>query len=249
MGVARLLAKAWFVFCLFAAGYAFQRALAAGVPLAEIAIPVSVCAALFCAMGLLFVAGFGVSASPFGPAMLSELKPDHFIPGFNEIVFLVFAALIFAAQTAYLPTHADGGLLGALRDAAGYTVPGQGALEDRLSACGANGGRTIASALSWLLAFIFLGSSLSRVRLAAGILRLERAAHPEPMGLTTLTYLLGIAAVVMIQLFFVGTIYSLLPCDMALGLTGELAIGLGPLTLAYLISAAITDLLALGPEA
>jgi hypothetical protein len=36
---------------------------------------------------------------------------------------------------------------------------------------------------------------------------------------------------------------------MAIGLTGELAIGLGPLTLAYLIAAAITDLLALGPEA
>jgi hypothetical protein len=249
MGVARLLAKAWFVFCLFAAAYAFQRALAAGVPLAVIALPVGVCAALFCAMGLLFVAGFGASASPLGPTMLSEFKPDHFIPGFNEIVFLVFAVLIFGAQTIYLPMHADGGLLGPLRDAVGYAVPGQGALEDRLSLCGADGGRAAASALAWLLAFIFLGSALSRVRLAAGILRLERTKHPEPMGLTTLTYMLGIAAVVMIQLFFVGSIYSLLPCDMAIGLTGELAIGLGPLTLAYLIAAAITDLLALGPEA
>jgi hypothetical protein len=249
MGVARLLAKAWFVFCLFAAAYAFQRALAAGVPFSEIAVPVCVCAVLFCAMGLLFVVGFGASASPFGPAMLNELKPDHFIPGFNEIVFLVFAVLIFAAQTAYLPTHADGGLLGTLRDAVGYAVPGQGALEDRLTTCGVDGGRLTASAVSWLLAFIFLGSSLSHVRLAAGILRLERTAHPEPMGLTTLTYVLGIAAVIMIQLFFVGSIYGLLPCDMAIGLTGELAIGLGPLTLAYLIGAAITDLLALGPEA
>jgi len=249
MGVARLLAKAWFVFCLFAAAYAFQRALAAGVPLAAIAVPVAVCAALFCAMGLLFVAGFGASASPFGPAMIAQLKPGHFVPSFNEIVFLAFAGLIFAAQTIYLPSHVSDTVLGSLQAAARYVVPGQGALEDRLGVCGLDGGRVIASSVSWLLAFIFLGSALSRVRLAAGILRLERAANPEPLGPTTLTYVLGIAAVVMIQLFFVGSIYSLLPCDIAIGLTGELAIGLGPLTLAYLISAALTDLLALGPEA
>ncbi len=249
MGVARLLAKAWFVFCLFAGAYELQRALSAGDSVGQAAGPIAVCVLLFGAMGLLFAAGFGVSASPLGPSMFGQLKPANFLPGFNEIVFLAFAAATFFAQTAYLPTHVSGGVLGTLQDVVYFFVPGQRALDDRLSVCMLDGGRTVASALSWILATIFLGSALSRVRLAAAIARLERAAHPEPLGPNILTFLLGLIAVALIQLFYIGWVFSLLPCDMLIDLTGELAIGLGPLALAYLIAAAITDLLSLGPQA
>jgi hypothetical protein len=100
-----------------------------------------------------------------------------------------------------------------------------------------------------LLAVIFLGSGLSRVRLAAGIVRLERQRRPDAIGPASLTLLLGIFAVIAIQFLFLGTVFTILPCDMLVDLPGELLIGLGPLMLAYLIVVAITDLLSLGPEA
>ena len=60
-------------------------------------------------------------------------------------------------------------------------VPGQRALEYVMS-CGLDGGRIFASALAWLLAIIYAGSALSRLRLAAGIIRIERATQPDGVG-------------------------------------------------------------------
>ena len=57
-----------------------------------------------------------------------------------------------------------------------------------------------------------------------------------------------IAAVVAIQMLFMGTVYLLIPCWIYQSIPGSVLIGLGPLTLGYLIKAALTDLLALGPE-
>ncbi|HEV2561652.1 MAG TPA: hypothetical protein VGT78_05880 [Rhizomicrobium sp.] len=249
MGVARLLAKAWVVFCLFAGAHALNRALGAHALPVEALQSIGVAVFLFGAMGLLFIGGFGASSAHGGSAMLARLKPTHIAPGFNEIVFIAFAALSFFVQTAYLPEHVTGGILGALQAAIGFAVPGQHALTDSMARCGLDGGRTFAAAFSWLLALIFLGSALSRIRLAAGIVRLERKSRPEAMGAAPLAFILGVSAVVGIQLLYVGSAFALVPCNALGGIPGDLLIGLAPLMLAYLIEAALANLLALNPEA
>ncbi len=82
----------------------------------------------------------------------------------------------------------------------------------------------------------------------AALVRLERKGRPEILGATGLVFVLGMAAVVAIQLLFMGTAYLLIPCWIYSSIPGSVLIGLGPLTLGYLIKAALTDLLALGPE-
>jgi hypothetical protein len=247
MGAARLLAKGWIAFCVFAGAHALQRALAAYVPLAQAAASIGVCVVLFVAMGLLFVGGYGASSGLGGG--FARLKPRYFLPGFNEIVFTGFAAAIFFVQTTYAPGQGAGGVLGALEAAIRFAVPGQRALESVLGACALDGGRSFASAFAWLLAFVFLGSGVSRLRLAAALVRLERKLRGAALGAVPLTFALGLAAVVGIQLLFVGTAYTLVPCDVLSDIPGAVLIGLGPLALAYLIVAALTNLLALSPEA
>jgi hypothetical protein len=249
MGVARLLAKAWVVFCLFAGAHALNRALTAHALPLEAFQAIGVAVFLFGAMGLLFIGGFGASSAHGGSAMLARLKPTHIAPGFNEIVFIAFATLCFFVQTAYLPQHVTGGILGALQSAIGFAVPGQHALTDSLARCSLDGGRTFAAAFSWILALIFLGSALSRIRLAAGLVRLERKKRREALGATPLAFILGIAAVTGIQLLYVGSAFALVPCSALAGIPGDLLIGLVPLMLAYLIEAALANLLALSPEA
>jgi hypothetical protein len=247
MGAARLLAKAWLVFCVFAGAYEAEQLFARGDAPVQFLGPIAVCVVLFGAMGLLFIGGYGVSGAH--GLSLERLKPERWLPDFNGLVFLVFALLTFVVQTTYLPQHVSGGVLAALESSVHFVIPGQRALEARLDACTLDGGRVTASALSWLLAVIFLGSGLSRVRLAAGIVRLERQQRPDTIGPASLTLLLGIFAVVGIQFLLLGTVFTIMPCDMLVDLPGELIIGLGPLMLAYLILAAVTDLLSLGPEA
>ena len=247
MGAARLLARGWIVFCLYAAGHALRRALLAGVPPADAVQQIAVCTLLFGAMGVLFIAGYGLSAGH--SFSLSRLKPIHFAPGFNGLVFSAFALVAFSVQTGFAPAHAGGPIVDAIEGALRFAVFGQRVLEDRLVACNLDGGRLLTSAFSWLLAFIYLGSSLSRIRLAASIVRFERKARPEALGPQTLALLLGLFSVAGIQALFMGTAYTLMPCAMDASLFGDVLIGIGPLTLAYLIVAAITNLLALGPDA
>jgi len=248
MGAARLLAKAWVVFCLFAGADAFVRA-GEGHVLASAWPMILVAMFLFGAMGLLFIGGYGASAAPGGPPLIERFRPDHITPGFNEIVLVVFAMLSFAVEAVYIPQHGSGGALDMLQAAIGFAVPGQEALETALTRCGLDGARAFASAFTWVLTFIFLGSALSRLRLAAGLVRLERKRRPEALGATTLAFVLGVLAVVGLQFLYVGTAYRILPCAILGGITGDVLIGLGPLMLAYLIDAALTNLMALGPEA
>jgi len=246
MGLARLLAKAWVVFCAFAGAYALADALGAGTALPEALFRIGITTLLFAAMGLLFVGGYAASA---GLSRLAHFKPSRLMPGFDEIVYVGFAALIFAAQLYFPPRAGPGGVLGALEAAIRFVLPGQRAYETQLLSCGLDGGRFFVGAFSWVLALIYLGSALSRVRLAAGIVRLERKQHADPLGSTLVAFILGVVAVFGIQFLFIGTAFELLPCEVMQGLPGALLIGLGPLSLAYLIVAAITNLLALGPEA
>ncbi|MGH6889008.1 MAG: hypothetical protein ACREHF_07405 [Rhizomicrobium sp.] len=249
MGAARLLAKGWTVFCVYAGGLALARAAAGGVPLGQAFVPVLVCVLLFGAMGVLFIAGYGLSASHLRPMLPDRFDPAAYRPGFNETVFLAFIVIVFCLQMFYAPAGPATPAIAALESAVRFAVFGQGRLESVLTVCGLGGSRLLVSAVSWLLALVFLGSALSRLRLAAGVLRLERKRRPEALGAQPLAFAVGIVAVIGIQLFYVGTAWSLIPCRLAGGLLGDAVIGLAPLMLGYLIMAALVNLLALGPEA
>jgi hypothetical protein len=244
MGAARLLAKLWVAFCLFAGAHAVLHQISQHVPPVQAFGIVAVCVFLFGAMGLLFIGGYGASS---GVTRFIHLASTQFAPGFNELVFIAFAIAIFLVQAVYAPAHASSPLLNAL-DGALRLLPGQNALEHSLAACSLDEGRNFASAFSWLLSFVFLGSALSRIRLAAGLVRLERKSRHEALGDMPLAFATGLVAVVGIQLLFIGTLYSLLPCTAYASLAGAVLIGLGPLMLAYLIVAALTNTLALNPE-
>ena len=111
-----------------------------------------------------------------------------------------------------------------------------------------DGGRIFAAAFTWLLAVIYLASACSRLKLQAGIIRLERNTRPEGLGPTLRAFLLGMVAVVGIQFLFVGSAYPWFHCSAFADITGALLIGLAPLMLAYLIVAALATLLAASPE-
>lgn len=244
MGVARLLAKGWVVFCVFAAAHALVRALTAGTAPLQALASAGIVLFLFGAMGLLFIGGYGVSSSH----RLARLRPTHLAPGFNEIVFAGFALLSFFVQTVYAPHHAAGGILGALETAIRFAVPGQRALEENLARCGLDGGRMFASAFAWLLALIFLGSAVSRLRLSAALVRLERKRRPDPLGPSGVALVLGSAAVIGIQFLFVGTLFHWLDCRVLAGIPGAILIGAAPLMLAYLVVVALINLLAANPD-
>src|ERR1700761_4743779 len=140
MGIARLLAKGWIIFCLFAGAHALRLALLSGLPLDNSLAAIGICAFLFMAMGLLFVGGFGVSAGHVtGKPWIARFKPDHLIPGFNEAVFLIFVILSFINQAFVAPASIDRGAAGALEDAIYFVVPGQRALVSALEGCNMDG--------------------------------------------------------------------------------------------------------------
>jgi hypothetical protein len=247
-GAARLLARGWVVFCLYAGGVALSRALAAGTPPLDAVRALGVCVLLFGAMGILFIGGYGLSAVHLRAPVLSRLKPAHLMPGFNELVFIAFALLALYVQMGVAPRLPGGPIVAAVEGAIRFAVFGQRLLVEQLAACSLDSGRELASASSWMLAFIFLGSALSRIRLAAGIARLERKKRPEILGAQPLAFALGLIAVAGIQLLYVGTGYTFLTCAALGGVWGQTLIGIGPLALAYLITAALTNLLALSPD-
>lgn len=248
MGVARLLAKGWITFCLYAGAYALSMALAAGSAPLEVLPVLGISVLLFAAMGILFAGGYGLSARDSTVPFLARLKPHHLVPDFNELIFLIFIAVSFIDQMVFAPQHLTGPIVDALENAIDFAIPGHHALIVALSPCAMDGGRIFASAFTWMLALIFVGSALSRIRLAAGILRLDRSSRPEVLGPTAHAAVLGVAALVGIQLFVMGSLYEWIDCGVLAGLTGAVLIGLAPLMLAYLIVAALTALMAMGPE-
>src|SRR4029077_7437581 len=126
-----------------------------------------VCIFLFAAMGLLFIAGFGLA--PGGRAgFLRRLKPQHLTPGFNEVVFLVFAVFSFTNQLFVAPNYMGSPAEHAAQATLCFFLPGQNALQNALETCSLDGGRIFASGTAWLLAIIFLASAVWRVGLAAG---------------------------------------------------------------------------------
>ena len=248
MGIARLLAKGWIVFCLFAGAHALRLALISGLPLESSSFAIGVCAVLFMAMGLLFVGGFGASAGHSGTPWLAGLRPHHLIPGFNEAVFMVFVTLSFLNQALVAPGVINQGVAGALENAMYFILPGQRALVYALQGCTMDGGRAFAGAFAWLLAIVYLASAASRLRLQAGLIRLEAGERAQPLGPTLRAFLFGTVAVVGIQFLFVGSAYRWLNCSAFVDITGAVLIGLAPLMLSYLIVAALASLMAAAPE-
>jgi len=179
---------------------------------------------------------------------LERFKPHHLIPGFNEAVFVIFVVLSFLNQAFVAPANIDRGAVAALQSAIYFVVPGQRALVSALDACTMDGGRVFAAAFAWLLAIIYLASTASRLKLQAGLIRLEAGDRPQPLGPTLRAFLFGIVAVVGIQFLFVGSAYPWLNCSAFADVTGALLIGLAPLMLAYLIVAALASLMASAPE-
>ncbi len=100
-----------------------------------------------------------------------------------------------------------------LENAIFFVVPGQRALMHALEGCTLDGGRSFAAAFTWLLAVIYLGSAVSRLKLQAGLIRLEAGEHPQAIGPTLRAFLFGIVAVVGIQFLFVGSAYPWLNCS------------------------------------
>ena len=94
-----------------------------------------------------------------------------------------------------------------LQNAIYFVVPGQRTLVTSLEACTMDGGRVFAAAFAWLLAIIYLASATSRLKLQAGLIRLEAGDRPQPLGPTLRAFLFGIVAVVGIQFLFVGSAY------------------------------------------
>jgi hypothetical protein len=248
MGIARLLAKGWILFCLFAGAHALRIALESGLSLAGSPLAIGICVILFAAMGLLFAGGFGVSAGLPGTSFKARLGLRHFMPGFNEIVFLLFVCLSFVNQVWFAPLHLSGNAVGPLELAIYFAVPGQRALVGALDVCSLDGGRIFASAFVWALAVIYLASACSRLKLQAGIIRLERNTRPEGLGPAARAFCLGLVAVVGVQFLFVGSAYPWFHCSAFADITGELLVGLAPLMLAYLVVAALATLLASSPE-
>ncbi len=248
MGVARLLAKGWIVFCLFAAAHQIHHSLVAPVPIPQVIPAIVVSMLLFGAMGLLFATGYGVSARDGTTPLIARLKPHHLMPDFNGIVFLIFVLLSYLNQTLFAPMHPIGPAVGAIVNAVQFAVPGQDALLVAIAPCAPDGGRVFSSAFAWILAIIFVASAISRIRLAAGLLRLERSKRSEVLGASVHAGVLGVAAIAGIQLFFIGAAYPWFGCPVLAGLPGTVIIGLAPLLLAYLIVAALTAAVALSPE-
>jgi hypothetical protein len=244
MGVARLLAKVWIVLCLFTGGHALHQMMEAGQEPLDALAHTGVSVLLFMAMGLLFVVGYGISR----PGVTAQFKPAHLLPHFTDIVFALFVALSFLNQIAVAPLNVTGNLSDQLEGAMALVIPAQRGLLYALDPCTLDGGRLFASAVAWILAFVLFGSSISRLKLAAGLLRLERNRSPEPLGPGVVALLLGTLSIAGIQLLFVGEIYNFTPCVFFTTVPGEVLIGVGPLVLAYVVLAALTALLATGTE-
>lgn len=247
MGVARLLAKIWVLVCLFAGAHAVFALLQNGGD-TSVLLPQSVAAvALFTAMGLLFVTGYGASYCGFHKNQAPDGRHRFLAPpSFNDVVLYAFAALSFAVQVWFAPGHVSGPVIEAVEKALTFAVPGHRVLVDRLGQCGLDGGRVFASSFAWLLALIYAASALSRLHHAAKAIHRDRLLWPQRFGPVALAAIIGIVAVVAVQAVFVGSALAIVPCSLIAGLTGNLVIGLAPLVLAYLVVAAMAALLASG---
>src|SRR6202012_253467 len=125
------------------------------------------------------------------------------------MVFVAFVALSFA-QVWLAPMFMQNGAIRGVVAAISFAIPGQRALEDVLLPAGLDGGRIAASAFTWLLAVIYFASAASRLRLSAGLIRLERVQRPEALGASLLALVQGMLAVIGIQLLVMGSASRLL---------------------------------------
>jgi hypothetical protein len=248
MGVARLLAKAWMVVCLYAGAVALTAALRSGGDPVEAAVQVALCTLLFALAGLLFAGGFGLIAGHMRLGDFRDTFATRLTPGFDEAAFLLFALFSFLNQMFFAPWHMTGPLTEALEQAIYFVVPGQRTLNELAMPCMFDGGRLFASSFSWFLALVYLGSSLSRLSFAASRIRRARKVCPEALGERITALVLGVAAVGGIVCFYGGAGYRLMPCSFLIDIPGALFVGLAPLMTIYALYAALAALVACNGE-
>lgn len=234
MVLARLLAKAWIAVCLFAGAVGLTQAWGEGAGLLALSLR-TVSILLFVAMGLVFALG-GVCLA--GRARMLHRRwrrghPWHWTGDFDEAVWALFALLSFLDLVFFAPTHLSSPATEAVELAAYVAVPGHRAFVSLARPCLFDGGRIFASAFSWCLALIYLGSAFSRLKMRVVRLRALQKAHPQIAAGRADIVLLSLAAVVGIQLFYIGSGYSVLSCSVLTGALGAATIGLAPLLLAF----------------
>lgn len=244
MRLARLMAKAWVAVCLYAGAASLSLALPASADGWRTAAAILGGMALYLAMGLAFVAG-GLLLSGHAVMLRQDWRRAHpwrFGFGFDDAVFVVFAVLSFLDLAFFSPVHLTSVATIAVERAAYFAVPGQRAFVAMARPCLFDGGRIFASAFTWCLAIVYLGSALSRLKERVAELRLLKAIRPDLVGGRFEGIVLGAASVAGIQFLYVGAGYALLPCSLLTGVEGALLLGLAPLMLAYAVQAALTYL-------
>lgn len=238
--MARLVAKVWVMFCLYAGALALNLALP-GSPDAW-AEAARICGAtlLYLCTGFLF-AGMAVRLLHRRETLIRHSWRDI---DFNDVLFGIFLFLTFCDQAFFAPDHLAGVFSQSVEQAAFYAVPGQRALSRLVHSCTMDGGRIFASAFSWCLALIWFGSALSRLKISAGLLRAAWSVAPDRTRGLTSAVLLGLCAAAGIQVLYAGSGIRFLPCSMTAGIAGGLLTGLAPLLLVYVIITALTGLIA-----
>lgn len=238
-GLARLFAKGWIIFCLYAGTLAAGTYWFGGASLAGVITAIILPVVLFGALGLVFAGGFLYLAGHGDPAVWR--RPFSTPIGFNEAVFVAFAAISLTNQLFVAPHFLSGPLTDALERALYYAVPGQRALVYQMRLCMTDGGRIFAAGTSWCLAIIYLGSALSRLKLTVAILRLAPDWGVSGRGAAVL---LGLIALAGIYALYMGAFYSHLTCRFVAGISGAILIGLAPLMLAYCVATSLAAALA-----
>lgn len=233
-GLARLFAKGWIIFCLYAGALACGTYWTGGGTLTGLVSAIILPVLLFGALGLAFTGGFLYLAGHGDPSVWR--RPFSTPIGFNEAVFVAFAVLSLANQLFIAPHFLSGRLTDGLERALYYAVPGQRALVYQMRLCMTDGGRIFAAGISWCLAIIYLGSALSRLKLTVAILRLAPAWGVRG-GCAALV--LSLIALVGIYFLYIGALYSHLSCRFVAGISGSMLIGLVPLMLSYCLAASL----------
>ena len=209
MGVARLLAKGWVVFCLFAGGYALHDAVGAGTAFLRrparhshqrrsvrrhgAAVHRRLC---------------GGVERRWRVAHWRVSSPRHVLPGFNELVFIGFALAIFVMQTLYLAGSRPGRVLGALQAAIAFAVPGQGQLAYSARRLRARRRARVRGRLRAGCSPSSFWARRSRASVSPpASCGWSASSVPKRSGPTGLALVLGLAAVIGIQLLYIGSLY------------------------------------------
>ncbi len=235
MGIARLLAKGWIVFCLFAGGARLaprpgQRRAAGAIAVRGGHLRDSVRRHGPVVRRRLRRLG-RIARHPFK----ARLGLHHLMPGFNEIVFLFSSVLSFVNQVWFAPRNLAGDVVGPLerRSISSCRASARWSRRWMPAAWMAGASSPPPSPGCWRWSIWPRPARGSNCRRASS--GWSATPRPEGLGPSIRAFCLGVVAVVGVQFLFVGSAYPWLNCSAFDDITGALLIGLAPLMLAYLV--------------